>query len=77
MFTWVKGQIQQYPNCEPMIYSLAVELDGQRLMQEIPENQAYDDFLLSCYERLFKSQDEAMRTAAADSLYGYCLPKEQ
>ena len=77
VFKWAKEQIQQYPNCEELIYSLALALDGQRLMQEIPENEKYDAFILSCYERLLKSNEEALRTAAADSLYGYYLRKEQ
>ncbi len=77
VFKWINEQIQQYPNCEELIYSLALELDGQRLIQEIPENEKYDAFILSCYERLLKSNDEAIRTAAADSLYGFYLRKEQ
>ncbi len=77
VFKWANGHIQQYPNCEELIYSLTLELDGQRLIQEIPENEKYDAFILSCYERLLKSNDEAIRTAAADSLYGYYLRKEQ
>ncbi len=77
VFCWVKEQIQMYPNCEALIHSFALELDGQRLMQGIPENEEYDTFILRCYERLLKSNDEVMRTAAADSLYGYYLRKEQ
>lgn len=77
VFNWAKEQIQQYPNSEALIHCLALELDGQRLLKEIPENEEYDAFILSCYERLLKSNDEAMRTGAADSLYGYYLRKEQ
>lgn len=77
VFTWVKKQIEKYPNCETLIYSLAIQLDGQRLIREMPENKKQDDFILSCYERLLQSKDEAMRTVAADSLYGYYLRKEQ
>lgn len=77
VFSWVKEQLQQCPSCEALIHSLATALDGQRLMQEIPENKEYDDFILSCYERLLKSNDESMRTVAADALFGYHLRKEQ
>ncbi len=77
VFRWVKEQIQQYPNCEPLIQILAAELDGHRLMQELPENQEYDAFILGCYERLTKSSDEAIRTSAADLLYAYYLRSGQ
>lgn len=76
-FAWAKKQIEKYPNCEALIHSLAMQLDGYRLMQELPENQEQDAFILSCYERLLQSNDESVRTAAADSLYGYYLRKEQ
>lgn len=77
VFRWAKEQIQLYPNCESLIHALASQLDGYRLMREIPENEAYDTFILGCYERLLKSSEESMRMAAADSSYGYYMRKEQ
>lgn len=76
-FRWTKKQIELYPNCEALIYSLAMEMEGQCLMQEIRENEEYTAFVLNCCERLLKSKDEVMQTAAADFLYGYYLRKEQ
>ncbi len=77
VFQWIKGQIQQYPNCEVLIHSLAMQFEGQLMMREIPENPEYDAFILDCYERLLASSDESIRTAAADSLYSYYLRHEE
>lgn len=77
LFSWVQEQIRQYPNCEELIYSLALNLDGQRMMRNIPESEKYDEFILGCYERVLNSHEEGIRTAAADVLYGYYLRKEQ
>lgn len=77
VFDWAKKQMEKYPNCEALIHSLAMQLEGYRLMRELPENKEQDAFILSCYERLLQSNDESVRTAAADSLYGYYLRKEQ
>ena len=76
-YAWVKKQIETYPNCEKLIYNLAVTLDSKRLILQIPDSEKYDYFILSCYKRLLKSNDESMRTIAADSLYNYRLRNEQ
>lgn len=72
-FQWIKGTVQKYPNCELLILSLAMQLEG--LLTS--ENQEYQEFILSCYERLLESNEESIRTTAADSLYGYYLRYEQ
>lgn len=54
-----------------------MQLDGQRLIQELPENQEYDTFILDCYDRLLASNDESIRTAASDYLFGYYLRREE
>lgn len=77
VFKWAKAQIEMYPNCEALILNLAVMLDGNRVVRDISENEEYDAFILSCYERLLRSSDETMRIAAADSLYVYYLRKKQ
>ncbi len=76
-YSWAKKQIEAYPNCEKLIYSLALTLDAKRLMLQLSNSEKYDSFILSCYKRLLKSNDVSMRTVAADSLYNYYLRNEQ
>lgn len=77
VFAWAKEKIETYPNCETLIHSLAMMLDANRVVQQITDADRYDPFILNCYQRILKSSDEAMRTAAADALYHYYLRREQ
>lgn len=76
-FDWAKKQIQQYSNCEELVLNLAMMLEGHHVMQEIGQDQEYESFVLTCYERLLKSTDEAIRMVAADALYRYYLRNEE
>lgn len=76
-FCWAKKKLEQYPNCEQLIWQLAVVLDAQRLFQNIPDNQDYDEYLCSLYIRVQNSEDEMMRSRAADSLFGFYMRREQ
>ena len=76
-FLWIKAKFELYPNCLMLIFQLATILDAQRLFKPIPESQQYDDFILNCYNRVLQSEDESLRTQAADSLFSYYLRNEQ
>ena len=77
VFQWIKGTIHQYPNCESLILSLAMQLDGLLIMQDVSDKHEYQEFILNCYERFLESNEESIRTVAADSLYNYYLRHEQ
>jgi len=77
VFQWAKSQIEEFPNCKMLIWQLATILDAQRLIKEVEASEQYDSFILQCYERVLESEDEKLRTGAADSLFGYYLRKEQ
>lgn len=76
-FQWAKGKIEKYPNCEPLIWQMAVIFDAWRLTKEIPDSEKYDSYINGCYVRALDSEDENIRTSAADSLFGFYLRKEQ
>lgn len=76
-FQWAKEKIEMYPNCKKLILQLAVILDAQRLIRDVPDSEQYDNYILNCYERVLESEEEKLRTSAADSLFGYYLRKEQ
>jgi len=77
VFLWAKETIETYPNCKILIWQLATILDAQRLMQNVSYLEKYDAYILNCYERVLESEDEKLRTCAADSLFGYYMRKEQ
>ena len=77
VFQWAKEKIELYPNCTMLIWQLANILDAQRLFKDMPDVEKYDEFILKCYERVLNSEEEAFRTRAADSMFGYYYRKEQ
>lgn len=60
-----------------LVLQLAVILDAQRLFKTIPDASSYDSYILNCYNRVLQSEDETLRTQAADSLFSYYLRNEQ
>lgn len=77
VFLWVKEKIENYPNCKILIWQLAAILDAQRMFHPVSDSEKYDNYILNCYERVLESEDENIRTGAADSLFGYYMRKEQ
>lgn len=76
-FQLAKGKIEQYPNCEQLIWQLAVIFDAWRLTKEIPDSKKYDCYILDYYVRALASEDEWIRTSAADSLFAFYSRMEQ
>ena len=69
VFLSAKKKIEEYPNCERLIWQAAVILDAKRMTTEIPDKDGYDDVILGWYERCLLSEDERVRAQAADSLF--------
>ena len=76
-FQWAKSIMEQYPNCETLIWQMAVLLDARRMFKEITEAEKYDQYINQCYVRALESEDENIRNRAADSLFGFYSRKEQ
>lgn len=76
-FLWVKKKLEQYPNCEQLILQLAVILDAQRMVQELPGTDQYDDYICSLYACGLESDDETIRSRAADALFSFYLRKKR
>lgn len=77
VFQWAKKQTEKYPNCERLLLWMTVTLDANRLFEEVMNADAYDDFFVNIYTRLLESNEEYVKTTAADSLYGFYMRKEQ
>lgn len=76
-FAWAREQILQNPDCEPLIHSLALQMDTRRLTGNLEIREEQEAFILRCYERLGKSKEESMRMAGSDALYGYYFRREE
>lgn len=75
-FWWVRRKLEEYPNCEQLIWQAALILDVQRTVKKIPDAEKYDAYLLSLYTRVLESKDEFIRQHAAEALFGFYMRKE-
>ena len=73
VFNWAKSVLEQYPNCDSLIWQMALLLDVPRRVGEIPEEAAeqYDAYISSCYARALESGDEGIRLHGAAGLFGF------
>lgn len=76
-FEFAKKKVEQYPNCEQLIWQIAVILDMQRMVQKVADGEKYETYCYSLYQRMLESKDETIRIRAADSLFEYYMRKEE
>ena len=76
VFLSVKKKIEEYPNCEKLIWQAAVILDAKRMAIELPNEDNYDNAIFGWFERCLLSEDERIRNQAADSLFHAFVRKE-
>lgn len=71
VFSWAKKKSEQYPNCEQLLWQTALVLDAWRKTHDVPDAETYDAYICACYTRALESEEEAICTLAADSLFGF------
>ncbi len=77
-FCWARQIIERYPNCEMLIWQIAVMFDARRLMKEVQdEEEIYDSIICDWYQRALESRDETVRQWSADSLFSFYLRKKE
>lgn len=76
VFLSVKEKVEEYPNCEKLIWQAAVILDAKRMTIELPNKDRYDNVIFEWYERCLLSKDERIRNQAADSLFHMFIRNE-
>lgn len=76
VFQYAKSLIQQYPNCNQLIWQLAVIMDARCMMDGIVNPDVYDKQILEWYQRALENGDAKVQRHCADSLFGYYTRKE-
>ncbi len=76
VFQYAKTLIQQYPNCNQLIWQLALILDARCMMDGVANADVYDKQILEWYQRALESGDEKVQRHCADALFGYYTRKE-
>lgn len=75
--TLAKEKIQEYPNCEKLIFHLASLLDGGRTIFCVEEPERYSCEIEGLYERAANSEDEKIRNSANQLLIYKALQKKE
>ena len=76
-FQWAKKKLEEYPNCEQLIWQIAIIFDAQLEIQEIPNSQKYTAYFHSLYIQLLQSNNETIRSHAADALFNFYMRENQ
>lgn len=75
-YQWAVNTIKEYPNCNLLIWQIAVMLDSRRIIGECENPDRYDDQINSWYELALNDENESIQHHAADSLFGFYLRKK-
>lgn len=75
-YEWVLEIVKEYPNCNMLIWQVAVMLDARRLTGDCKEPDKYDVQINAWYEMALNDKDENIQHHAADSLFGFYLRKK-
>lgn len=77
VFQWAESILQEYPNCNQLIWQVAVVLDAGRLVRTVENAQQYDEPINRYYQTVLGDEDPQIKKNAADSLFGFYLRKEE
>lgn len=69
VFLSAKKKIEEYPNCESLIWQAAVMLDAKRMEAEGPDSERCEEAIVGWYERCLRSDSGQIRQQAADLLF--------
>ena len=75
-YQWAVNTINEYQNCNLLIWQIAVMLDSRRILGECENPDRYDDQINSWYELALNDENESIQHHAADSLFGFYLRKQ-
>ena len=74
-YQWAVNIIKDYPNCNMLIWQVAVMLDSRRIIGQCEHPDKYDEQINFWYEIALNDKDEKIQHHAADSLFGFYLRK--
>lgn len=77
VYECAREKIREYPNCNMLIWQIAVMLDARRLTGDCTEPEKYDEQINAWYEMALSDEKEEIKRHAADSLFGFYLRKKE
>ena len=76
-FAWAQDAINKYPNCNRLIWRVALILDVRRITDKVEDAGQYDGRIREWYETVLQSETGEPRIKAADSLFQFWMRKEE
>ncbi len=76
VFQMGKTLLEEYPDCEKLLWQVGLLLDANRLFRQVEDPDQYDTWIVDWYQRALKSKDEAVRYGTAQSLYAFYMRKD-
>lgn len=77
VYEWASEKIKEYPNCNILIWQIAVMLDARRLTEDNLDSEEYDEQINAWYKIALSDENEEIKHNAADSLFGFYLRKKE
>ncbi|WP_455720301.1 helix-turn-helix domain-containing protein [Agathobacter sp.] len=75
-YEWILELINEYPNCNMLIWQAAVMLDAGRITDKCNNPEKYDKQINAWYEMALHDENEEIQHHAAESLFGFYLRKK-
>ena len=76
-YEWAVQITKKYPNCNMLIWQIAVMLDAGRITGACGNPEQYDEQINAWYEMVLQDENEEIQYHAADSLFGFYLRKKE
>lgn len=76
VFSWAEKKIQEYPNCDRLIFQIAQVLDGYRYIYGNTEAEEYREKIYGLYVRSLQSADGDVAQSAAAALFHMAVAEE-
>ncbi len=70
-------KIQEYPNCDKLIYTAALSLEGSLFMFNTEDNEKYYEQIERMYECIANSEDTVIRNQAVSMLISKHMEREE
>ncbi len=75
VFRWAEAILHEYPNCNQLIWQVALVLDVGRLRRKVENAEQYLDRINRYYQMVLEDEDLQIKKNAADSLFGFYVRK--
>ena len=76
-YEWAVQITKKYPNCNMLIWQIAVMLDAGRITGACGNPEQYDEQINAWYEMVLQDENEEIQYHAADSLFGFYLREKE